>query len=328
MSTKRNVLVFLAIAFLVPLSISAQADGRDAKASPFASAIAETRATRDETVRVTPKPFELSMRTVKSINGTTLTLSIPVEIWNFSPEPITMKLNHEWNGGIPPPTDITAAVLINGPEKAQWNIGPGYQVGNLGSGDKTVLEPGQKKEIDVRLNWPGTGSIPSDPLIDETVPGTYPIRFLLMFESGGSPRFVESREVMVTVTPASRLVEVSYSLDDKSPTEASHLTRILWLSSIQRGMALSQNNWLMNGSRRVDGEAEAKAATCTQLLLAAAEPKALPSDPNQILTARVMVDGKWLTKRFPIDKLPDEVRKIVTTLGIFDEDLRRFRFIE
>jgi hypothetical protein len=325
------VLCFVAMV-LCSSAILAQPASRDGKTtsnSPFAETTAGMRASADESaVTVTPKPNELSLRTVKSVNGAILMLSVPVEIKNVSQQPVTMRLNHEWYGGIPPSTDLIAAVLVKGPERATWIMAPGYQAGNHGTIDKTVLPPGQTKRIDVRLNWPGTGSSPAERLIDETVSGTYPIRFLLFFESAGSRRFVESREVVLTVTPARRLVEVRYALDDKPPTGMFHAVRILWLTPIQRGASISYHNWASHGYRGIDDEAETKAAKCAQLLKAALQPTVLPTNPNQILTVGAMVDGKWVTKKFPIDKLPDETRKILTTLGIYDEDMRRFRFIE
>jgi hypothetical protein len=111
-----------------------------------------------------------------------------------------MNLTHEWYGGIWPPTDLFVAVQMRGANNTFWTDAPGYQVGEKGSIEKgTVLKSGETKTIDVRLNWPGTGSIPTEPLIDESKPSKYSIKFLLIFRAGASEEYLETQAFDVEV---------------------------------------------------------------------------------------------------------------------------------
>ena len=147
-------------------------------------------------ISIKPITNKIRARVLSLANGKTLVLSIPVEITNSSSRSIRMNLSHEWYGGIWPPTDLYVAVRLSGAEKTTWEDAPGYQVGEKDSvSGKTKLAPGQTKTFDIRLNWPGTGSIPTMPLVDESRPGKYSIKFMLFFHLGGSQEYVESQAV-------------------------------------------------------------------------------------------------------------------------------------
>jgi len=77
---------------------------------------------------------------------------------------------------------------------------PGYLVGEKDSADsRVVLKPRETKTFDIRLNWPGTGSIPAERLIDEGKPGKYSIKFLLFFRVNGVDEYVESQPTEIQV---------------------------------------------------------------------------------------------------------------------------------
>lgn len=127
-------------------------------------------------------------------------LSLPIAITNTSKHEMRMTLAHEWYGGIWPSTDLYVAVQPSGAKEVFWSDAPGYQVGESGSADSPVrLKPGETKTFDIRLNWPGTGSVPTEPLIDESRPGEYSIKFLLFFKLADSEEYVESQVVNIEV---------------------------------------------------------------------------------------------------------------------------------
>ena len=131
--------------------------------------------------------------------GKTQVLSVPVEIRNNSHESIQTELSHEWYGGIWPPTDLLFAVKdIN--RTNTWETAPAYQVGQKDSVDnKVTLKGGESIVLQVRLNWPGTGSVPMSPLIDASTAGKYSIKFLLFFKSGKTEKYTESPVIELEV---------------------------------------------------------------------------------------------------------------------------------
>lgn len=156
------------------------------------------RTASDITIQL--KTTKISARKLSSVNGEANVLSIPIEITNSSAQTISMNLAHEWYGGIWAPTDFYIAALIpNWEREMVWNQRPAYQVGNLDKINKTILKPGKTITIDVRLNWRGTGSVPIEPLIDESKLGKYTIRFLLFFKAGVSEEYFETQNFNVEV---------------------------------------------------------------------------------------------------------------------------------
>jgi hypothetical protein len=152
-------------------------------------------------ITIKPKAFKIAVRKLKTaINGDTSILSIPVEITNSSSQTISMSLNHEWYGGIWAPTDFyIASEVLDWEKKAVWDERPAYQVGNLDKTNQTVLKPNQSITIDVRLNWHGTGSVPIEPLIDESTSGKHIIKFLLLFKTDASEEYLITENYTVYV---------------------------------------------------------------------------------------------------------------------------------
>lgn len=114
-------------------------------------------------------------------------LILPVTITNRSPHEIQATLAHEWHGGEWPPTAIYASVT---PEGA--NARPLQGVYRWGEDGKetvaTVLPPGKSAELQLRMDWKGTGSVPAMPLMEES--GRYHVRFALVFEAAGQEQYV------------------------------------------------------------------------------------------------------------------------------------------
>jgi hypothetical protein len=152
-------------------------------------------------VTIKPKATKISARKLKTaINGDISVLSIPVEIKNSSSQTISMNLAHEWYGGIAPLTDFYVAALVtNWEKKLFWYAQPAYQVGNLGIINNTILKPKESTTIDVRLNWHGTGSSPTEPLIDEFIPSKHTIQFLLFFKTRVSEEYLVTEKFTIDV---------------------------------------------------------------------------------------------------------------------------------
>jgi hypothetical protein len=151
-------------------------------------------------ISISPKITKIRPRNLYLANGETPVLSIPIEITNSSSTSVKVNLTHEWYGGIWPPTDLYVAVQMRGAASTFWADAPGYQVGEKDSIEKgTVLKSGETKIFDIRLNWPGTGSISTKPLIDESKAGKYSIRFLLFFQAGASEEYLETQAFEVEV---------------------------------------------------------------------------------------------------------------------------------
>lgn len=151
-------------------------------------------------ISITPKMAKIRPRNLYLANGKTSVLSIPIDIANSSSHSISLNLAHEWYGGIWPPTDLYVAKQLRGVKGTFWADAPGYLVGEKDSmGSKIVLKPRETKSFDIRLNWPGTGSVPTMPLIDESRADTYSIKFLLLFKANNSEEYVETQEFDVEV---------------------------------------------------------------------------------------------------------------------------------
>jgi hypothetical protein len=163
---------------------------------------ASTRSNLD--IRVTLKDTNIRRKQLLLANGPTQVSSLPVVIENKSSSAITTTIDHEWYGGLWPPTDLYLAVKVER-EGFSWREAPGYLIGELGSITAPILiRPGESAALDIRLNWPGTGSIRADPLIRETKPGQYTVKLLLLFKAEGSQEFVETPEMKVGLSNAPR----------------------------------------------------------------------------------------------------------------------------
>ena len=75
-----------------------------------------------------------------------------------------------------------------------------YLSGELGTEpEPTIWQPGQSHVFVLRMNWPGTGSMGSWPLIDANVPGKYAVRVSLVFEVGETSEYVASPQLQIEV---------------------------------------------------------------------------------------------------------------------------------
>jgi RNA polymerase sigma factor (sigma-70 family) len=128
-------------------------------------------------------------------------LVLPVTITNHAAVPITTRPAHEWHGGLWPPTDLYAAVTP-GKSAQKGRFEPVFRFGESSDRTKPVtIAPGKSVEFELRMDWPGTGSVPAAPLIEPNDPGTYRVFFLLAFEAEGVRQFVTSTANTVELPP-------------------------------------------------------------------------------------------------------------------------------
>ena len=125
-----------------------------------------------------------------------------------------------------------------------------------------------------------------------------------------------------------RLVEVIFAADDKPPTQRFHIIMTYWLSEQNRGSDRDVYDWAIQGGSSPDPDTLKKAAESLKLLRALNEPTNLPDSPNQIVTIRCADGDKWVVKRFPIDRVPAEIREILTIMGVQGEQMGRLTFIK
>jgi hypothetical protein len=195
-------ITFPALAVLVSLATlaSGQIIGKQSASEAFSELLRRRPAASSNLyIKLTAEDTRAVVIEMLLTNGKTKVLSLPVAIENDSPTAITTNLAHEWYGGIWPPTDLYVAVRKESERGPVWVEGPGYLVGEKGSADSpTKIEAGKKTSLEIRLNWPGTGSVPLlSPLIKDSEPGKYTIKLLLIFKAGASTEFVESPEIEI-----------------------------------------------------------------------------------------------------------------------------------
>jgi RNA polymerase sigma factor (sigma-70 family) len=125
-------------------------------------------------------------------------LVLPATITNHAPKDVTAVLAHEWHGGEWPPTGLYASVCPDrGPAAAPFR--PVYLVGERNAAGKTVIPAGKSVEVELRMDWPGTGSQPAVPFLEASARGRYRVRLLLVFEAGGTRQFAAGAEKVVEV---------------------------------------------------------------------------------------------------------------------------------
>ena len=155
-------------------------------------------------------------------NGLTDVLELPIRIENRSAQTISANIAHEWHGGRWPSTDLGAAMcrLEDIPlDDVKWRASEVYLSGELGSKEATtVWKPGESHDFVLRMNWPGTGSVHSQPPIDANAPGKYAVRVSLIFRAGElhrwgflTPQYIVSpvMEIEVRAKPPAQVGNVS-----------------------------------------------------------------------------------------------------------------------
>ena len=151
----------------------------------------------DRQVVASGEKVELSAaaRIVRTKQGLTLRLKIA----NESADEIRTRLAHEWHGGEWPSTGLYASV-VRAADKRSDHFIPVYVVGEDPAATKpVVIAAGKATNVDLRMDWPGTGSVKTSPLVRE--PGEHSVRFALVFEVGGKKQYVIAEPRVVSFAP-------------------------------------------------------------------------------------------------------------------------------
>lgn len=186
-------------------------------------------------------------------------LVLPVTIINNSGLVIRTSLAHEWYGGEWPPTNLYACVVPKDNQEVRarpLELSPVYRAGERGSVPVgTILEPGQRIQVKLRMDWPGTGSVHGrGPLLSADKLGRHGVRFFLVFEAKGEWQFVESPVLDVTV----------------KATPASVLTSQVTGSNASSGDAIGEGKFILTG--RVTFADDGKPATKVNVELDSFDP--------------------------------------------------------
>jgi hypothetical protein len=115
-------------------------------------------------------------------------LALPIKLRSEARGEVKTVLAREWHGGEWPATNLFASVTPAGEKKDRAFV-PVYLAGeDPGVPPLTVVKAGETLEVKVRVDWPGTGSVKTSPLIEK--PGEYRVEILLVFEADGKRQYV------------------------------------------------------------------------------------------------------------------------------------------
>lgn len=114
-------------------------------------------------------------------------LILSARIVNHSSKEIRTRLAHEWHGGEWPATDLYASVSHVQAERPS-TFEPVYLKGERREeAQETRIAPGESVAVELRMDWPGTGSVRGAPLMTPSQ-SEYHVRLLMAFDSGRNAR--------------------------------------------------------------------------------------------------------------------------------------------
>ena len=303
-------------------------------------------------VRITATKKTIFPVVKKLTNGERDVLELPIRIENRSSQTITADLAHEWYGGEWPETDLGAAVKCSDDKSDNWRVCDVYRSGELGSKTKaTVWKPGESHDFVLRMNWPGTGSVHGQPLIDANEPGKYTVQFSLVFKTGETRQYAVSSPITIDVqkkpsaTPSQPtgfsaehgsspdklaanqakkdkiVITIRISMDEKADTQTGHV--VLEYLVFESGLAMSDRHVYDSAhqdghSRKLTMEELAKAKNIVgRLPIQSVE---VPKNKS-VIVAMDLPQGK---KEVVYDrtKLPMEMKELFSLLGGIREEAR------
>jgi hypothetical protein len=113
--------------------------------------------------------------------------TLSVSIVNHSAHEITTRPTHEWHGGEWPLTDLYASATPVQAKQAE-RLAPVFLKGEQqGEAELTRIAPGKSVAVELRMDWPGTGSQPATPLLARSE-SEATVRVLMVFDAGGNAR--------------------------------------------------------------------------------------------------------------------------------------------
>jgi hypothetical protein len=137
------------------------------------------------TFSISPQADRLGVAT------TGLGIVLPVRLTNSTDHNVSANIAHEWHGGLWPGTSLYASVTPAQSDKIEPFV-PVYLTGeDRNDSGVASLDPGQWRWLMLRLDWPGTGSVRTQPLVAASG-GLYKVRLLLVVSMDGKMRYVVS----------------------------------------------------------------------------------------------------------------------------------------
>jgi len=153
---------------------------------------------KEKNIKKSVLPVSIVIDKVASINPKLKVLCLRVKLHNASQTHILVVTQHEWHGGLWEDTDVYA--LVHSGSKRDINrFLPVYLAGEMdGKATKmTIMLSGQAVSLLFRMNWSGTGSCPTEPLMSPSKGNSYKVRFLFVFTVKGTRQYIVSEEVNV-----------------------------------------------------------------------------------------------------------------------------------
>jgi RNA polymerase sigma factor (sigma-70 family) len=146
---------------------------------------------------VKPSAFKVELAPAAKVTRTRTGIVLPIKITNHSSEEIVTQLAHEWHGGEWPTTDLYASVTPRQATKVKL-FAPVYLAEENQNLDRRIrVAPGKSANVELRMDWPGTGSQPAIPFMETSASGIYRVRLLMVFEVKEGRQFVASAEKAV-----------------------------------------------------------------------------------------------------------------------------------
>jgi hypothetical protein len=114
-------------------------------------------------------------------------LTLSVKIVNHSAQEITTHLAHEWHGGEWPSTDLYASATHVQAKQAKQLV-PIFLKGEQKGEAKLIrIASGKSVTVELRMDWPGTGSVKTTPLLLPSESEST-VRVLMVFDAGHNAR--------------------------------------------------------------------------------------------------------------------------------------------
>jgi hypothetical protein len=145
--------------------------------------------------KVPASGLKIDLSSAATVTRTKHGLVLRLKIANTFANEIKTTLAHEWHGGEWPLTALYASAT---PEKDKDSkpFTPVYLAGKDQDAARAVtLAAGNAIDLELRMDWPGTGSQRAIPLIE--APGKYVIRFVLVFEVSGRQQYIATAPKLV-----------------------------------------------------------------------------------------------------------------------------------
>jgi hypothetical protein len=118
--------------------------------------------------------------------------TLSVKIVNHSAQEIAMRLAHEWHGGEWPSTDLYASATPVQAKQPRALVPVFLKGEQQGETKLTRIAPGKSVTVELRMDWPGTGSVPASPLLSPSESESN-VRVLMLFDSGrNAPEYAAS----------------------------------------------------------------------------------------------------------------------------------------